>query len=513
MTSGTSRLPDTATLALAVAALLGPEWSAHRDTDGLHLRAYCLRHRDGRQVRLAVHPDTTGPQCGRLYAAGVLPESPDDIVPSTTDIKCGRITMAGTKTAQQIADHITRRLLPTLTAAYATWHGKVLRLRALEARRMTVAEQLANVPGMSAPSRVASQYGSHFPWRRGWEGAARAPLGSRPGARTSAIGPSTNPRAEAALLRLHDALRPGYFALSNAQMSRARDLMRQFGMLTTAAADDGAHTATAGIPSYKIASNAGWIVTAAELRSALSAQAAPPALGTVAAAEIAAAAPWWPALLRYFGEPTKCSPRGDGMRGAGSVGRAAVACGDWARHLVTAAPWRAQFYVSSWSARASTSLLGQADHGLSEPGPKTGQRSSMPGSSMPESMASSSMWSTPMGSPMGAPGISSWSEPETLMGSFSGSDIGPGPFHKVRCWVGRSGGQVGSPLGTGWPFSSIAITPTSYANETGVPRFTRETSPSFTGRPRSVDFDLAGQRIPLVGHFTAAADHGGVQVH
>lgn len=178
MTSSTNPPPDTAALAPAVAALLGPEWSAHRDMDGLHLRAYCLRHRDGRQVRLAVHPDATGPECGRLFATGLLPENPDDVLPYTTDIWAGRITMAGTKTAQQIAADIARHLLPVLTTAHAIWHSKVRRLRAHEACRKAVAEQLAAVPGMSSASHTRSHNRSQFAWHLGWEGTGRAPQGS-----------------------------------------------------------------------------------------------------------------------------------------------------------------------------------------------------------------------------------------------------------------------------------------------------------------------------------------------
>jgi len=171
-------LPDTSILAPAVASLLGPDWSAYPDEDGQYHRAWFLRHRDGRRVRLSVEVSDFSRDRGRLHAAGYLPDKPDDVDPDTSDIERGSISMAGTKTAPQVAREISRRLLPTLTEALAAWNAKVTRLRAHEVLRTEVAERLARIPGISTPARTPWRPRSSQAWHLSWNGTPRGAEGS-----------------------------------------------------------------------------------------------------------------------------------------------------------------------------------------------------------------------------------------------------------------------------------------------------------------------------------------------
>ncbi|WP_103529028.1 hypothetical protein [Streptomyces sp. SM12] len=189
---------DTENLAPAVAEALGPGWASHADKgwpfsylishrDGRTLRlrpsrwpfSYLISHRDGRTLRL--RPSGYHTCTGQLLAFGVHPDRPDDVHlnPYTSGIEFGYATVSPTKTAAQIAAHLTRRrgLIATLTAAHHEWNARVAQARTDEAQRTAAAEQLAAVPGMARPYRRVDK--EEPVWYLDWEGPCRIPGGSR----------------------------------------------------------------------------------------------------------------------------------------------------------------------------------------------------------------------------------------------------------------------------------------------------------------------------------------------
>lgn len=167
-------LPDMTTLAPAIAAELGPDWTAQPDLARADELGYVLRHSDGRGIELSVVTWETDRNYGRLHAQAALPEQPEDVHIDTTDIERGQRTMAGTKTARQIAREIARDLLPTVTIAHARWHARAKRLRAEEAQRSATAARLATLPGMGKATPATWRHGYEVrKLHLAWDGAPR----------------------------------------------------------------------------------------------------------------------------------------------------------------------------------------------------------------------------------------------------------------------------------------------------------------------------------------------------
>ncbi|MFB8026894.1 MULTISPECIES: hypothetical protein [unclassified Streptomyces] len=166
-------MPEMQALAAAVATHLGPGWKCEPDAEHPRYSAH-VTHEDGRQVRLYVDRYASGREAGRVHVAGQQPKPPADIYVESFRIDFGHITVAGTKTPRQVAGDVSRRLLPDLTTALATWQAKVQRLCAEEAERTATARRLAEALG-TTPRRATR--GAHSEKRKlhlGWTGANRS---------------------------------------------------------------------------------------------------------------------------------------------------------------------------------------------------------------------------------------------------------------------------------------------------------------------------------------------------
>lgn len=150
---------DPAVQADGVADLLGPDWDTRPGDWGTDSRF--LLHRDGYRVRLYA-----GAGDGRLHVAGLLPADTGGVRPDTDGLDGGGITLAVTSTPQRVAAEITRRLLPALTAAFATYRLRLAELLAAEEARERAAGRIAAIPGVSKPARS--------PWRNSLETAYHA---------------------------------------------------------------------------------------------------------------------------------------------------------------------------------------------------------------------------------------------------------------------------------------------------------------------------------------------------
>ncbi|MEU2462103.1 hypothetical protein ABZ604_31540 [Streptomyces sp. NPDC012473] len=145
-------MPEMQILAAATATHLGPGWKGEPHPDNPRYMA-AVTHEDGRRVHLRVDRYASSREAGRIHLSGQQPEPPTGIHVENSRIDFGHITVAATKTPRQIAADVSRRLLPALTAALATWQAKMDRLRAEEAERTTTASRLAQALG-STPTRA-----------------------------------------------------------------------------------------------------------------------------------------------------------------------------------------------------------------------------------------------------------------------------------------------------------------------------------------------------------------------
>ncbi|MCQ1581230.1 hypothetical protein [Streptomyces parvus] len=154
-------MPEIMTLAPAVAAELGPDWTCAPDEKPYRFwistaqegqgrgrgSAYVSSSREGRGIRLFVDPYASGRGIGRVHVHGRRPEAPGDVVIDDADISFGRISVAGTKQPRQIAAEIRRRLLPQLDAGVVTWRERVEAERAKDEQARALALRLASVTG------------------------------------------------------------------------------------------------------------------------------------------------------------------------------------------------------------------------------------------------------------------------------------------------------------------------------------------------------------------------------
>ncbi|MEU2099892.1 hypothetical protein AB0H47_35570 [Streptomyces globisporus] len=160
-------MPDIRTLAAAVAAELGPDWTCAPDEEPYRFwittaqegrgrgrgSAYVSSGREGRGIRLFVDPYASGRGIGRVHVHGRRPEAPGDVVIHDADIRFGRITVAGTKPPRQIAAEIRRRLLPQLDTGMARWRERVEAERAKDEQARALALRLASVSGTATLTR------------------------------------------------------------------------------------------------------------------------------------------------------------------------------------------------------------------------------------------------------------------------------------------------------------------------------------------------------------------------
>lgn len=182
-------MPEIMTLAPAVVAELGPDWTYQRDEEHHRGSIWITRPEEGRgrgrntahlssgegggrQIRLFVDPYASGSAAGRIHAHGRCPALPRDVAIYDADIRFGSITMAGTKSPRQIAAEIRRRLVPQLESGLTRWRERVTEARAQVARGSAVAEQLAAVPGMTPPTHTESgRYDGDRMWHLSWSGS------------------------------------------------------------------------------------------------------------------------------------------------------------------------------------------------------------------------------------------------------------------------------------------------------------------------------------------------------
>ncbi|MFG3399032.1 hypothetical protein [Streptomyces parvus] len=165
-------MPDIRTLAPAVAAELGPDWTCTPDEEPYRFwittaqegrgrgrgSAYVSSGREGRGIRLFVDPYASGRDIGRVHVHGRRPEAPGDVVLDDADIGFGRITVAGTKPPRQIAAEIRRRLLPQLDTGMARWRERVEAEQAKDEQTRALALRLASVTG-TTPTQHARASG------------------------------------------------------------------------------------------------------------------------------------------------------------------------------------------------------------------------------------------------------------------------------------------------------------------------------------------------------------------
>ncbi|MEV7297499.1 hypothetical protein AB0N79_38740 [Streptomyces microflavus] len=207
-------LPETMTIAPAVAAGLGPDWTCQSDEERHRGSIWITRPEEGRgrgrgtahletdegdrrRIRLFIDHYASGSAAGRIHAHGRCPDQPDDVAFYDGDIGFGSITVAGTKTPRQIAAEIRRRLMPQLESGLSLWHERLEEARAKEARGSAVAQQLAAVPGMTAPTRASNGlYGNDRPWHLSWSGRSTQLATPRAAAEVSSTASGTHVRLE-----------------------------------------------------------------------------------------------------------------------------------------------------------------------------------------------------------------------------------------------------------------------------------------------------------------------------
>ncbi|MGW7506085.1 hypothetical protein ACWGIR_32030 [Streptomyces albidoflavus] len=179
-TSVQNRLAEVAPL---VAADLDGDWTANPAQARSRYAEPAVVLHDTRGLTILLNIDPYGRQ-DKISAVGILPTTPDEVLDDevyNADLPSGEIGMTVKKLdrPRQIAQEITRRLLPTLTAAHQEWLEQVAAARAKEEHRQRASRVLAALPGVSEPRRNKSP---HYPTNSlllRWEGASRTPDAQR----------------------------------------------------------------------------------------------------------------------------------------------------------------------------------------------------------------------------------------------------------------------------------------------------------------------------------------------
>lgn len=177
-------MTNTARLTAAIPGItqhLGDGWSARVNRQSAHEVSYLFRHTTGVRFTLSV---TNGADA-RVTARSVDPQLPDDVPEDALylrDLATKQAGMAVSKldTPRALAADLTRRILPSLTAAQEAQRAKVRTYLAIEGNRRQAAEHLAEVPGLSAPRRSDTHIvRTERQYHLAWDAAARPANGSR----------------------------------------------------------------------------------------------------------------------------------------------------------------------------------------------------------------------------------------------------------------------------------------------------------------------------------------------